>query len=132
MTGSALVLLAVLACAAAAPPSRSGGEESLDEKAVEKQILELGGNLTRDQKAPGKPVVGVDLRSAEVDARLLRSLAVFPELTTLHLWYTTVDDDALAALAGLKKLSTLDLHATKVKVTDAGLKHLARLKGLQR
>ncbi len=59
-------------------------------------IQKLGGRITRDGKAKGEPVVGVDL------AR------------------TTVTDAGLKEPAGLKQLQTLDLGRTLV--TNAGCK----------
>src|SRR3954453_15167657 len=108
------VLLAAAVLVAAAAPLAAAP----DEKDVAQKIADLGGTLTRDEKATGKPVVGVDLRGAEVSADLLRSLEAFAKLESPQLRDAEVNDDALAGLTGLKGLRSLDLDATEV--TDAG------------
>jgi hypothetical protein len=67
--------------------------DEAEDKAV-KAIQELGGRITRDKTAKGKPIVGVDLG------------------------YTKVTDAGLKHLAGVKQLLSLDLRATQV--TDKG------------
>jgi hypothetical protein len=69
------------------------------------RAVEQAGEILRDEKGKGKPVVEVSLLK------------------------TRVTDDGLKHLAGLKSLQGLILADTKV--TDAGLKHLAGLKSLQ-
>jgi hypothetical protein len=64
-----------------------------EHKAV-KAIRKLDGEITRDEKAKGKPIVGVFLTG------------------------TQVTNAGLKHLAGLKQLQTLDLGGTKV--TDKG------------
>ena len=75
------------------------GQEPADqeEKAVN-AILKLGGKVTRDEKLPGRPVVGVDLRD------------------------TNIADADLKELKELKSLQKLVLSGTQI--TDAGLKDL--------
>ena len=63
-------------------------------------VEKLGGRVTRDEKLPGKTVIGV------------------------HLSFKAVTDVGLKELAPLKNLTTLGLSGTQV--TDAGLKELAR------
>ena len=74
------------------------------EDAAVKFIQDLGGRITRDEKAPNKPIVVVQLGS------------------------TKVTDAGLKHLVGLKQLRALFLADTKV--TDAGLKELVKLKQL--
>ena len=78
--------------------------DEAEDKAVAR-VKEFGGTFTRDNKAPGKPVVTVDLGN------------------------TKVTDAGLKELAALKNLTTLNLYRWH-KVTDAGLKELAALKNL--
>ena len=80
----------------------SAGE---DDTKAEKAIKALGGNVVRDDKAEGKPVIIV------------------------HFQDTKVTDTGLKELAGLKSLQHLYLNNTDV--TDAGLKELASLKNLE-
>ena len=67
---------------------------------------EVRGKVTRDEKLPGKPVIGV------------------------HLSFSAAATDVgLKELAPLKNLTSLDLAGTQV--TDVGLKELAPLKNLR-
>ncbi len=54
--------------------------------------------ITRDEKAPGKPVVRVDLYYTQVTVAGLKELAALGSLTTLNLRFAQVTD------AGLKEL----------------------------
>ena len=85
---------------------------------VEKQ----GGRVTRDEKASGKPVIGVSLAVTRVTDAGLKELAPLKSLTTLDLSFTRVKDAGVKELAALQNLTTLALAGTKV--TDAGLKEL--------
>jgi hypothetical protein len=89
------------------------------DKAV-KAIEKLGGTVTRDDKATGKPIVGVDLDRTQVTDAGLKMLAGLKQLQKLNLDHTRVTDTGLKELAGLKHLEVLVLSGTKV--TDAGLK----------
>jgi len=91
-------------------------------------VEKLGGYASRDEKAPGKPVITVSLFGTQVTDAGLKELATLTNLTTLYLGGTDVTDAGLKELAALKNLTTLDLFNTKV--TDAGLKELAALKNL--
>jgi hypothetical protein len=55
-------------------------------------VKELGGKVTRDERAPGKPVVGVNLGGKAVTGAGLKELAAFKHLTTLNLSDTDVTD----------------------------------------
>jgi internalin A len=91
-------------------------------------VEKLGGNILRDEKAPGKPVVWVLMAGTKMTDAGLKELAPLKNLTTLNLTSTQVSDAGLKALAPLKNLTTLVLTGTEV--TDAGLKNLAPLKNL--
>jgi internalin A len=71
-----------------------------DEAAALAWVAKQGGTVTRDEKQPGRPVVGVSLR------------------------YQNVTDAGLKELAPLKSLQSLDLRFTKV--TDAGVAELRK------
>src|SRR5262245_49827619 len=117
-------VLALVALACLAAPAQA------DEKAVVEKILNLGGMVTRDEKQEGKPVVAVDLRSAELTGGLLKQLAEFKQLRALILWDTPVDDALVGELASLTGLQTLELDGTEI--SGDGLKKLAPLKALRR
>jgi uncharacterized protein YjbI with pentapeptide repeats len=101
--------------------------DEADDKAVQ-FIEKLGGKVTRDDKAPGKPVVGVSLFKTQVTDAGLKELAPLKNLTSLNLVGTKATDAGLKELAPLKNLTTLDLSDTKA--TDASLKELAPLQNL--
>ena len=88
----------------------------------------LKGNVIRDEKLPGKPVIGVNLFGRKVTDAGLKELAGLKNLTTLGLGDTEVTDAGLTELAALTNLTQLSLYGTGV--TDAGLKQLAPLKNL--
>ncbi len=106
-------------------PKEPAGEE---EKPVQ-VIKQMGGAITRDEKAPGKPVIAIDLRLLPLKDEALKELAAFPQLKKLHLYDTPVTDAGLKEVARLQNLEFLDLRSTPV--TDAGLKELAGLQKLQ-
>ena len=102
-----LALLIVCLTGLAVSPLR--GDEPKEDDAVG-IIKKLGGDVMRDEKAPGKPVVLVTFASTDLDDDGLKQAA--------------------KAMAGMKGLQTLDISGTQV--TDAGLKELALLKGLRK
>ena len=75
----------------------SSRADDAEDKAVA-FVEKLGGEVTRDKKAPGKPVIAVTLSGTEVTDAGLKELAALKNLTTLHLGHTQVTD------AGLKEL----------------------------
>src|SRR5262245_65130401 len=100
-----------------------------DEEAAVKAVEKLGGKVRRDDKAPGKPVVAVDLRSTLTTDADLKVLKECKHLQVLDLGVTQVTDAGLKELKELRQLQELDL--TFTKVTDAGLKELKELRQLQ-
>jgi hypothetical protein len=95
----------------------------------------LGGVVVRDEDAPGRPVVRVDLgrtvnrRCEAVTDADLRSLDGLETLEALGLAGTRITDAGLAHLHGLTRLRWLDLDETAV--TDAGLGRLHDLAQLE-
>src|SRR4051794_6048559 len=98
MLVAAVMLLACLSGAARA-----------DEASAVKAVEKLGGKVTRDDKLPGKPVIGVNLYG-------------------VNLYCKKVTDAGLKELKHPKQLTNLDLAGTQV--TDADLKELKDLKQL--
>jgi hypothetical protein len=143
--GATACFLAMLWCVGA----RGDDAEDAAVRAVER----LGGRVVRDERAKGRPVVGVDLHgTATTDADLkillafahlrdldlgqtritdagLQRLGCLPELCDLTLSNTTVTDDGLKALLGLPHLTSLQLSCTVV--SDEGMKRLTKLRRLQ-
>src|SRR5437588_8923623 len=117
MLVGAVLLLACLSGAARA-----------DEASAVKAVENLGGKVTRDDKLPGKPVIGVHLHEIGVTDAALKELADLKQLTWLSLTVTRVTDAGLKELKHLKQLNTLILSQTYV--TGAGLKELTDLKQL--
>ena len=106
------------------------GAARADEASAVKAVENLGGKVTRDDKLPGNPVIGVHLHEIGVTDAALKELADLKQLTTLGLESTQVTDAGLKELKDLKQLTTLYLGSTQV--TDAGLKELKDLKQLTR
>src|ERR1700722_11243557 len=119
-------LRAALLLLALAPSGRAAGT---GEDRIVEMIEDLGGTVARDDKAPGKPVVSVNLQSAAVTADTLKRLAGLEGLRVLRLWDAPVTDAMLGEVKALGRLEKLDLDGTRI--TDAGLAHLAGLKSLR-
>jgi beta-lactamase regulating signal transducer with metallopeptidase domain/Leucine-rich repeat (LRR) protein len=85
-------------------------------------IEHLGGKVIFDEKRPGKPVVGVDLRASKVSDAALEHLNGLPQLKGLDLGDTQITGAGLEYLNGLNQLQGLNLDRTNI--TDTGLKHL--------
>src|SRR5207237_1146037 len=103
MLVGAVMLLACLSGAARA-----------DEASAVKAVENLGGKVYRDDKLPGKPVIGVHLHEIWVTDAGLKELKDLKQLTTLGLSHTQVTDAGLKELADLKQLTSLSLGSTKV------------------
>ena len=99
----AVILLACLSGAARA-----------DEASAVKAVEKLGGKITRDDKLPGKPVIGVDLYGAQVTDAGLKELKDLNQLTSLDLHQTQVTDAGLKELKDLKQLTSLNVYETQV------------------
>lgn len=93
-------------------------------------LTKLGARLEVDDKAPGKPILSVNLGGKEeVSDAHLALLKECTQLKELNLTYTQVTDKGLESIKGLTALEKLDLYHTKV--TDAGLAQLAGLTQLK-
>src|SRR5437588_5391625 len=102
-----------------------------DEASAVHAVENLGGKVTRDDKLPGNPVIGVNLGGlfpGKVTDADLKELKHLKQLTTLSLAGAQVTDAGLKELKDLKQLTSLNLGGTQV--TDVGLKELADLKQL--
>src|SRR5437764_3174833 len=99
------------------------GVARADEASAVKAVEYLGGKVTRDDKLPGKPVIGVNLAGTQVTDTGLKQLADLRQLATLDLGGNTdVTDAGLAELANRKQLTSLNLTGTQV--TPAGVNEL--------
>jgi len=105
----------------------SSRADDAEDKAVA-YVKKLGGTVARDEKAPGKPVINVNLFSTKVTDEGLKELAPLKHLTLLAIRDAKVTDAGLKELATFKNLATLYLNDTYV--TDAGLKELTALRNL--
>ena len=93
------------------------GAARADEASAVKAVEKLGGKVTRDDKLPGKPVIGVNLGGlvpGKVTDAGLKELADLKQLTTLELQSSPVTDAGLKELADLKQLTSLSLYQTQV------------------
>ncbi|MCX5669841.1 MAG: hypothetical protein NTU94_00770, partial [Planctomycetota bacterium] len=118
------VLLSLAVCLAGCGQTQAVREE----KAVN-AILKLGGEVTRDEKLPGRPIVEVYLISTPVTDSDLKDLKELKGLQELVLTSTRITDAGLKDLKELNDLQRLGLSRTQI--TDAGLGRLKELKGLQ-
>src|SRR5262245_49304970 len=66
-----------------------------DETLAVKLVEKLGGSVTRDDKQPGKPVIGVTVSSPKLTDAELRILTDLKQLTSLSLGQTKVTDAGL-------------------------------------
>ena len=89
-----------------APPPLAA--EDAEAKALE-AVMKLDGTVSRDEKAPGKPVVEVQFTNTKVTAANLKLLANFKSLQIMRLVGTDVTDEGLKHLAGLKGLQILTI-----------------------
>ena len=99
-----------------------GQTQAVREERAVNAILKSGGQVTRDEKLPGRPVVGVTLKGPKVTDSDLEDLKELKGLRWLDLSRTQITGAGLKDLKELKGLQSLDLRGTKI--TDAGLKDL--------
>src|SRR5436309_312206 len=87
------------------------GAARADEASAVKAIENLGGTVTRDDKLPGKPVIGVNFNAnpGVVTDAVLKELKDLKQLASLSLRLTKVTDAGLKELKHLKQLTSLDL-----------------------
>ncbi|MBA4189859.1 MAG: hypothetical protein C0467_17895 [Planctomycetaceae bacterium] len=91
-------------------------------------VVKMGGMVTRDEKQPGEPVVGVHLRDTPFSDTDLSALAPMTNLVSLNLSKTQVTDAGMKQLSQFKNLKSLGLRETQI--TDAGLKELTKVTSL--
>jgi Leucine-rich repeat (LRR) protein len=116
-------------------------------------IWKLGGRVTVDESASGKPIVGVyllsttasdsdlsvlanwtslrklDLSGTKISDVGLEHLSSLKELETLYLSFTTIKGSGLKSVTGLPHLRVLDL--SKTSLTDSALEHLKEMQTLE-
>jgi Leucine-rich repeat (LRR) protein len=92
-------------------------------------VQKIGAFITRDEQAPGRPVVGVEFYGEHLNSRALTPLKQFPHLQLLGLtrWFPNESD--FKDLAKLRELRSLKIGYTSFTRPD--LKSLATLKGLR-
>jgi hypothetical protein len=122
--------LVVLVSVAFAPAPLEPDELTPAEQNAVDAVRRMGGKVTIDKDATGKPVVGVRLSGEVVaDAQIARIKGLV-RLQSLELVETAVTDKGLEHLEGFKQLRRLDL-CYAVNVTDAGLGRLKVLNQLE-
>ncbi len=92
--------------------------------------LPLGGEVRLDEKATGRPIVEIRLRTTRVADDQLGDLRGLSSLRTLDLTQTRISDAGLARLRGHEGLRSLLVYDTRV--TDRGLEHIATMSGLEK
>ena len=111
----------------------AGPETAAKQQRAVDEILRFHGKYSRDEKIPGQPVIGVDLRYYDLNDQELASftdvLQAFPELRALQLKSRKITDAGVAHLRSLPRLQVMALE--DVAITDTGLAHLKALTQLQ-
>ncbi len=106
------------------------GDHPLDQARALAEVKRLKGKVETDAKAPGKPVVKVNLANTKADDKVLALIAkAWPQLQALELEGTNITDAGLVHLEGLTRLKRLSLINTVI--TNKGLVHLKGLTQLQ-
>ena len=108
-------------------PRRPEGDPQRDR--VVALVERLGGQIERDEKAPGRPVVGIRLATTRISDDQLGELRGLSSLRSLDLTQTRISDAGLAQLRGHEGLRSLDLFETRV--TDRGFESIATMSGLE-
>src|SRR5438552_15242740 len=89
------------------------GAARADEASAVKAVEKLGGKVTRDDKLPGKPVIGVNLNNTRVTDASLKELKDLKQLTSLNLDDTKVTDageeESVEQVKDVKQLISLAL-----------------------
>jgi internalin A len=124
----ACVLLTVLSGCGSRPGDESNRRNKGQAAAIA-EIKRLGGKVTFDEDAPGKPIYGVDFSETDVGDDALKNLDVLTELKVLVLNHTKVTDAGLKHINGLTQLHSLILE--DIRVTDAGLDYIKPLEQLE-
>src|SRR3954452_4892790 len=110
-----ILLLLVRACST--HPNDISRSVDKQEDAAIAEIRRLGGRVTFDDDAPGKPLYGVDLSETRIVDDDLATVAKLTQLKALVLNQTKVTDAGLKRIKGLVQLHSLLLDDTRV--TDA-------------
>ena len=106
-----------LALSQTAGPARA---KAVEDKVVE-AITALGGTVTRDEHAAGRPVIGVSLEHTGVTNEGLKELKELKHLQSLNLNRCyRITDPALKEIAELKSLRSLDLGFTGLQQDTGG------------
>src|SRR5262249_11292963 len=93
-----------------------------DEAEVAKALEKAGGEITRNDKQPEKPVVAVILWGPTFKAEVLKDLKQLRSLQKLRIGGPWITHAGVKELKELKKLQLLEIRSPKV--TDAALKDL--------
>lgn len=112
-------------------PTVQADDQPTDQARALAEVKKLGGKYEVDAKAPGSPVIKVNLTRTKTDDKKLATIVKgCPQLQALELEATNVTDAGLVHLEGLTRLKQLTLINTEIG--DAGLAHLKKLTQLQR
>jgi hypothetical protein len=120
MNRAILLLMLVLSLA---PVLCWAAEPKVDEAKAIAEIEKLGGKVTRDEKSPGKLVIGVAFSKSKLTNAELEHLASLPHLQSLELDNAQITDAAFANISKVPQLKRLLLINTPI--TDTGLSHMA-------
>lgn len=117
-----------LAMAALIGPVCGPSARAEDDSAIA-ALQKVGGKVERDDKAPEKPVIVVNLGVTQADDAALEGVKGFAKIQKLTLNGTKITDAGLDHVKGLGSLQKLYLVDTKIG--DAGVEKLKDLKELK-
>ncbi|MEX2288551.1 MAG: M56 family metallopeptidase [Planctomycetaceae bacterium] len=131
MAAAVLILpgaaLTIQLAATAAPNEKTSKKYARD--AVIAAVENLGGSVAIDEKAPGKPLIGIMLGSTNVTNDDLQCLNGLTSLRKLNLGWTRIGKEGLEHIQGLTNLEDLYLERCK-NVNDTGLAYVKGLTNL--
>jgi hypothetical protein len=126
----------LLSPAPAKEPAPIADPPKADTKAGNKEARVLDtikahkGEVVRDAKREGKPVIKVVVSSSEADDSVAADLLIFPELRELDMRFTGLSNDGLKQIAKMKKLETLLVSGCN-NLSDEGLEVLSDMPRLR-
>jgi Leucine-rich repeat (LRR) protein len=108
----------------------AGCQQKTPEERAIAEVERLEGDVKKDGRLPGMPVIAVILTRSRVTDGELQVVKSFPQLRSLDLRETRISDGGLDHLKNLKKLQ--ELYLDRTQITDKGLARLEGLKELRK
>lgn len=119
-------------------PSIAWSDGDTTQRRAIETLTKFGAQIAFDDKAPGRPVVGIELRPGHFDpvyhkladgSAAILAIAAFDKVERLDLANAEFGDDDFLALAGLRHVKSI--HVSRSKLTDRGIKALEGWRSLE-